>query len=208
VAETFTLAEFERQRPFLYHVIARQNVEHLRATHVLYSAASLAAQAGQPRAVMERRRAGMSLITPSGRVILRDQAALHFGSAQLEGGWTEASLLRALAEHVFLWPGTEHGPVRCGRSHFAKYVSSDAVLRLPFAAVVGQMPRFCRFNSGSPRCSGGHRSPRGPRTFVDAEACSFGASSVVEVVFRDQLKLPSATALGPGLDGPWSTFTA
>jgi hypothetical protein len=204
---SFTFEEFGNRRPYLYHVIARRNLCGLRATRVLYSAATLAKRAGRDDTIAERRRSSAAVCVDGRVAVLRDQAPLSMGSVCFEGGWGRASLLRALGEHVFFWPGTEQGPVRCGRNHFAKYAESDVVLRLPFSAVADQKPMFCRFNSGAPRCSGGRKSPRGPNTFADAASCSFAPASVVEVVFRSELRLPDETAVLSTPTGSWRRFS-
>jgi len=49
---------------------------------------------------------------------------------------------------------------------------------------------FCRFNSGSPRVSGGNKPPRGPETFVPGEQLFLPPSRVVETAFRGSVRLP------------------
>jgi hypothetical protein len=71
---------------------------------------------------------------------------------------------------VFFWPGREAGPNDHGRRHYERYRNDDVVLirvptqRMPEGAEV------CFFNSGSPRCVDGRKSPRGSATFVRPEA--------------------------------------
>jgi hypothetical protein len=62
---------------------------------------------------------------------------------------------------------------------------------------------FCRYNSGSPRYSGGRPSPRGPGTFVSAESFDGTPGSVAELVFRDSATLPAALWVGADSIGPW-----
>src|SRR6185295_17449394 len=98
-----------------------------------------------------------------------------------------ARLLKAINERVFFWPGTEFRPISYGIRHFERYRSerpvilrckSDLLFNTP-----GQEPEFCKYNSGSPRCSNGIGSPRGPDTFVPASRAMFSAAKAVEVTF-------------------------
>ena len=126
--------------------------------------------------------------------MLRDQAPLREGNAALDGGWTFADLVEDLNGRVFFWPGTERRPIPDGQRHFERYADeSIAVLMVDttalFAANGGAT--FCRYNSGSPRWSGGRPSPRGPGTFVAAADAPFTAGQVVEVTFRNTVVLPN-----------------
>ena len=57
-------------------------------------------------------------------------------------------------------------------------------------------PKFCCYNSGSPRCSGGQRSPRGDDTFLHYEDFNGTPSDVVEVVFHRRVQLPNSVGYG------------
>jgi hypothetical protein len=101
------------------------------------------------------------------------------------------------------------GPNDYGRRHFSRYEAErPRVLRVPFVAVVAMNPDsspfVCRFNSGSPRCSGGRKSPRGPRTFIATTDFGRAPSDVVELTFLDGVALPPETETAATYDGPWS----
>ena len=94
-----------------------------------------------------------------------------------------------------------HGPISYGHRHFGRYASDGpALLRLDCAEVFARNrargPYFCKYNSGSPRCSRGQKSPRGPDTFLSAEEFSFPESTVVEVTFLDEVQLPENIECG------------
>jgi hypothetical protein len=67
-------------------------------------------------------------------------------------------------------------------------------------------PPFTKYNSGSPRYSGGRPSPRGPDTFLPAEQCTFPSSKVVEVTFAESVMLPDDSELSNHPSGPWSSL--
>jgi hypothetical protein len=94
--------------------------------------------------------------------------------------------------------------VRHGKNHFERYGHEAVLLRVPFRSMYDQAdprPEFCRFNSGSPRCTNGRRSPRGPTTFLPYPQVTYPAREVVEVTFRRRAPLPRTTELGDRLGG-------
>ncbi len=191
----FTLGEFIALRPFLYHVTHRSNVEGIGLARVIHSVAAIAAACGQPHLIRARRSESCAVTLDGCAVVIRDQKPLHAANIDLLGGWTMADLLAALAERVFFWPGTREGPIGCGERHLQHYQGEGAaILRMDtallFLAAGDAQPEFCRYNSGSPRCTGGRRSPRGPGTFIAAAQAGFRPSEVVEVTFRGRAVLP------------------
>jgi uncharacterized protein DUF7002 len=202
------LVAFGNLRPFLYHLTARENIEHIRHVRRLESAAVLARRAGQAD-LLEKRRSGHVAVHVDGTtVLLRDQAPLHSANMQLEPGWTFDRFVRCLNERVFFWPGREDGPIPHGLRHFGRYeAEKPVILRVPFdglrRANPGFKPLFCRYNSGSPRWSRGVAAPRGAATFVRADDASFGPAQVVEVTALHGVDLPAETMCGERPSGPW-----
>jgi len=141
-------------------------------------------------------------------VWLRDQGPLYEGNAKLPKGYTFEDLIESLNRRIFFWPGTAAGPISYGIRHFERYENEKPViLRLHFDTLLqanpAAMPRYCRYNSGSPRCSNGEKSPRGPDTFMLAADFSETPSKVVEVTFDTEMRLPVNTELGEQPRGPW-----
>lgn len=127
--------------------------------------------------------------------MLRDQMPLHPGNMAIDDGLGFADVVEMLNERVFFWPGSEAGPIESGRRHFQRYGEEDCrVLVIPtesmFRANPGTRAEFCRFNSGSPRWTGGRASPRGKRTFRRAFEFDGTASDVVEVTWVGRVALP------------------
>lgn len=199
----FTLAEFAELRPYLFHLVNRKNLPVLRATRTLWSAEALAGKSGKTRILRNRREGRKKVKLCEGKIVVRDQAPLSPANVEFEGDWTFEKLLHELNRRVFLWPGTVDGPVPAGRRHASKYADTDVVLRLRTRDVLDQKPEFCKYNSGSPRCTDGRKSPRGPNTFLPAERCPFRASQVVEVTFVRELRLPDTTVWRDSPDGEW-----
>ena len=203
----FILSQFATLRPYVFHMTATENLEHIRQRRALTCAARLYDLAGAARP-MEPRRACVRLRVGDVLVIVRDQGPLHRGNIELRGGWDFQDVLADLNGRVFFWAGTERGPSAYGLRYFERYRSEGlAVLRVRceelLAANAGRRPEFCRYNSGSPRCSGGAKSPRGPETFAAAEAADFTAGKVVEVTYADKAKLPARVDVGASPTGPW-----
>lgn len=205
---SFTLEDFGRSRSHLYHLTAPGNLQRIRRAMKLVSAAKLMAMADSEEWVTRRRRGHLELAIDGSPVIIRDQDPLHEGNVALQGGWTFSDLIRELNKLVFFWPGNLDGPVSYGMRHFERYRNqSPVILRLQLSHLIGAnsqgSPLFCRYNSGAPRCSNGHRSPRGPRTFVSAGDADFTPGRVVEVVFRNSVELPEAIEIANRPAGPW-----
>ena len=185
-------------RPYLYHLTARMNVPAIREKGVLESAERLL-EAGRRMDLVRERRAQSVVVTIDERSVhIRDQTPLYEKNCEFGEGWCFTDLIAELNHHVFFWPGTDRGASEYGRRHFARYAGDDVVvLRAPTADVfrLNPEPRLCRYNSGSPRWSGGKPSPRGRDLFVAAGKFGGTASEVVEVVFGDGVQLPNTTEI-------------
>jgi len=190
----FSFSDFVKLRPRLFHLTARENAARIERDLQIFPAADLIRESQPNIDIRKRRPEGLYIDADGERIHLRDQAPLHAGNIELQGGWSFERFVEELNSHVFFWPGTASGPVSSGRRHFARYASDDVlVFDLNTLEVLGANreipPRFCKYNSGSPRCSYGLRSPRGPSTFVGAETFTKTGSGVVEVVFRGRVRL-------------------
>lgn len=205
----FSLANFVRLRPYLFHLTSSRNLDRLGRTMRMDCAAQLLVDAGRPEVVRSKRRHSEMVQVRGDVVHIRDQAPLHAGNTALSGGWLIEDFIQCLNQKVFFWPGTSRGPIAYGIRHYERYrEEAPVILRIPtvsmFAANDGHPPLFCRFNSGSPRCSYGQPSPRSPETFQPAVQAAFGAARVVEVVFDFSAVLPGDAEVGLSPSGPWA----
>lgn len=205
----FALSRFCELRPFLFHLTDQRNVSRISRMRCLESASDLINLAKQPAQVLRKRFTSLSMCVDGENVWIRDQAPLHAGNVGFQDGWSFEDLIRCLNEKVFFWPGTQGGPISYGVRHFQRYqAEGPALMRISsshlLAANSKLSPYFCRYNSGSPRCSKGIRSPRGPSTFVDCDNADFSPASVVEVVFQNRVVLPDCTEVSQSFEGPWT----
>ena len=193
------LQRFVALRPYLYHLTASENVQRIIRTRILESASSLMAAARDVTHLRRKRREHRVIGVGAERVVIRDQAPLHAGNIQLEDGPSFEDIVQLLNERIFFWPGGPSGPNAYGERYFGRYRDEDpAVLRIRTSDVVADPrntePEFCRFNSGSPRWSGGRASPRGPSTFAGPAIATYRPSAVVEVTFVGRVHLPEGSA--------------
>lgn len=193
------LDRFIQTRPCRYHLTATRNAERILSSHTLRPAADAFIEGGQPEMIRSRRRGSCTVPLLGDTVHIRDQAPLHPGNVALAPGWSFEDLVEHLNRHVFFWPGTDLGPIPYGVRHFHKYAGKGKVVLIlntaeVFAANESLPPRFCRYNSGSPRCSGGKPSPRGPGTFALAHDYIGTPGSVVEVTFPGPVTLAGCRA--------------
>lgn len=191
----FDVGHFAALRPHLYHLTAVENVARIEVARMIESAAELMRAAGDLTYLRQKRHSHIRLEVDGTVVVIRDQSPLYEGNIDLQGGWSFEDVIESLNDRVFFWPGRLTGPNDYGERHFERYRDEDpAIVRVNTALVVGcnenAEPEFCKYNSGSPRCSGGNRIPRGPATFVTAAAATFLASQVVEVTFPKGVLLP------------------
>lgn len=204
----FTVEQFSRCRPFLYHLTADANLARIRRTKLLESAAALFHASGHTQHLTCKRRQSIVIPVGNDQVTIRDQAPLHQGNITFEDGWGFGDVIRCLNERVFFWPGKHDGPISYGCRHYERYVDErPVILRFRFADLLtvnpGIIPMFCRYNSGSPRCSKGRGSARGASTFVPCHEAGFTPSATVEVTFVESVRLPKGVEVGPSVSGPW-----
>src|SRR5262249_16622338 len=136
---------------------------------------------------------------------------LYAGNVKLEGGWSLQDVIQSLNERVFFWPGSEKGPISFGQRHFERYREErPVILRAKTVDIYRANPRkqalYCRYNSGAPRCSFGSGSPRGPSTFLTADATDYRVSQVAEVTYRHKVTLPDFVEIADSPLGPWTKF--
>lgn len=206
------IVQLVKSRPFLYHLTAPSNLPAIRAHGALRPAAEWLRQAGRPNQVRTRRMGSVTVHVDGHAISLRDQDVLHQGNIDFLDGWSFDRLLESLNSRVFFWPGTREGPIDYGLRHLERYRGeSPAMLRTSFAHLLlansALPPLLCRYNSGSPRCSGGFKSPRGPDTFVGVESFRGSSSSVVEVTFLGETVLPANTEVSRSQLTGWTPLS-
>jgi hypothetical protein len=171
-------------------------------------AALLMERAGRGELVRSRRREHQRITVENIVILVRDQAPLHRGNLELLGGYAYEDLIENINRRIFFWPGTAAGPISYGVRHFERYrEEAPVILRINLESLIrvnpDAEPKFCKYNSGSPRCSNGEKSPRGPNTFVAAATFPGNPSSVVEVTFETSLIVPTDAKVGDHPNGPW-----
>ena len=199
---------YQATRPYLYHLTDRANLAHILETNQLCPAASLMEAAGRHDLLQQRRRHHERLAVGETVILVRDQAPLHKGNISFEDGYTFDSFVEFLNRRVFFWPGTVSGPISYGIRHFERYRQErPIVLRLLMHSLLASnpasQPLYCKYNSGSPRCSYGTKSSRGAKTFLPASDFAGTPSTVVEVTFQEPIALPSDAEYAGRPSGPW-----
>lgn len=200
--------EFVATRPWLYHLTARMNVERIRDERRLDCAATLL-RAGNRKSMVRQRRESYEVIRLGDRCIhIRDQYPLHRKNMSLLGGWGFEDWVEHLNGLVFFWPGRDERPVCSGVRHYQRYKGDEVcVIRVgtkdTFDKNRPAEPRFSRYNSGSPRCSKGQPSPRGPDTIVPGDRFDGTPCKVVEVAYCEQVALPESAQVACTPFGEW-----
>ena len=206
------LGRFVALRPYLFHLTASANVARIRRTGSIESAARLFAASARTDLLRVRRTQSQVVRIDGDDVHIRDQSPLHPGNMVLGSGLSFEDFVQSLNERVFFWPGTAAGPIAYGVRHFERYRSEHpALVRVLTASLLAAnpdvVPLFCRFNSGSPRCTNGNPSPRGGDTFRPAADSDFAAGRVVEITYPERVHLPPDAEVGAEPTGPWASLS-
>ena len=206
------LNRYASTRPFLYHLTHNANLPHLREMHRLIPAATLLRLAGRLDLLRTPRRGPVSILVEGRTIMLRDQIPLYKGNIKLPRGFRFEDFVESLNQRLFFWPGGATKPIPYGVRHFEHYKKENpAILRIELRTLLELnptvAPRFCRYNSGSPRCSHGKKSPRSPRTFLTQSDFAGTAGNVVEVTFESEMQLPKTTEIASSPRGPWGLLS-
>jgi hypothetical protein len=174
----------------------------------LYPAGTLMEMSGRTELLHRKRMKHEPVLIEGVQVSIRDQEPLHPGNASFPPGYSFERFVESLNRRVFFWPGTEAKPIDYGVRHYNRYTTEEPViLRVRsaelFAANSDGTPLFCRYNSGSPRCSQGEKIPRGPNIFLVSDEFELPPGRVVEVTFECSVRLPPTTEHGPTPWGAW-----
>ncbi len=204
----FSREDLVRVRPVLYHLTSSENVANIASTRVLMSAATIFRRAGRLEIMATKRPSLLRIDLDGVAFVIRDQKPLHSGNVRYEGGWSFSDLVSSLNARVFFWPGDENGPISYGERHFERYRNENpAILRVPTRDLLSSNAaadlRVCRYNSGSPRCSRGLGSRRGPDVFVRPECAEFTPGATVEVTVIDSVCLPMSAEVCELNSGVW-----
>ncbi len=204
----FTLEQFIAARPFLYHLTDQSNVSKISKSRTLHSASNLMRQAGDIEYLHQKRTEHIAIQIENMVVKIRDQQPLYAGNILFENNWSFEDVIHLLNERVFFWPGKDESPISYGIRHFERYADEQpAILRIStvdlFAANSGVSPFFCKYNSGSPRCTQGHGSPRGSQTFLNCGEANYTSCNVVEVTYIEQVQLPAKIEVADSFTGSW-----
>lgn len=209
----FTLEDLVKARPFAFHSSCRRNFDAIRRRGVLRAASAILKDTPYEYLLSSRRTRSIAVDLGGETVVIRDNQPLRPGSLQLLGGWLLSDLLKELNSRVFLWPGTEKGPIRRGRSHFERYAAEGTVvaIRVATASLLsanrGRRLWVTRCNSGSARHHQGRPVPRGPSTFRLPETATFAPSRVIELSYTGEARLPADSEWSESLTGPWKRLS-
>ena len=205
----FDIESFIRLRPWAYHLTSVDNVESIRSARKLVCAAESIKHSSFAYLLSRRRISSERVCTRGEHVRVQSQSPLHEGNIEFEEGWNLPRLLEHLNNLVFFWPGNKEGPIRYGKNHFisASWGAAPVALRIYtrelLACNTETTPLFSRYNSGSPRCVNGRRSPRGSKTFITAGEFEGKSYEAVELAMPKSVSIPLGAEWSLSLSGDW-----
>jgi hypothetical protein len=198
------IQKFVGLRENLFHLTDKNNLDSILSDYTLKSTQTLTGLVKIPdrQNFLRTRRVGHKRISDGSLAfLLRDQDPLFekIVTKNLEKTMSFGDFVYLLNSKVFFW-ATEKDL----RTHYARYEKQNerpVILRINTAALFAvnkHEPKFCKLNSGAPRCSSYHKEgapPRGSNTFLDAASYPGTPSSVREVTFDRECKLPETLYL-------------
>ena len=205
----FTIQDLHELRPFAYHNSCQENFDAILRHGKLRSTRTILEGTGHDNLLSNRRSTSVTLVLNGETIVIRDNQPLRPASVQLLAGWSLSDLIMELNSRVFLWPGTEEGPIARGRSHFERYARDGNVftIRTPTRSLIAANHErelwVTRCNSGSARHHSGKPVPRGPSTFQLLSEATFRPSQVIEMTYVGEAELPSDAQWSKSLAGPW-----
>jgi hypothetical protein len=204
----FQLEDYQKLRPYLYHISPTRNIGRILAMGRLECTADLLQRAGRMDLLRMRRDTDVALECDGQLVLIRDHAPLNPINIAFEAGWTLGDLVEYVNRRVFFWPGTATGPVDYGIAHFARYADErPVVLRVRLGSLLaanpGLLPQFSRYNTGAARQNRGRPISRGPSTFTAAGRFHGTPGQVKEVAFVGAVELPTDSDRAFALTGSW-----
>jgi hypothetical protein len=203
--------KFISLRPVLYHLTDRRNLDSILNERMLKSTDQLSLLCDLPnRKKFLRTRRPIHEQIKNGNVTyhIRDQKPFSetIIKKSLEKGCTVEDFIYLLNTKVFFW-----AKLSDLESHFNRYAKAGEkpiIFRINTEELfnLNTPPKFCRLNSGGPRCSaylGGKGAERGYNTFLSAEKYGGNPSSVKEVTFENNCTLPEIIHVGNHPGGPF-----
>ena len=163
------------------------------------------------------------VLVPTGQVVSANNytIGLHRGVVKAgyglfdlaEFGFALPQFIELLNARVYFWPGNSERLREYGMNHYKRYAHENPVLLRVSTQQLIEAPdnpsvEFCKYNSGSPRCSHGQRIPRGRATFASETTAGFSAGEVVEVTFAGRVHLPDTFEVGTIVEECWKPLHA
>lgn len=209
------LQKFTRLREYLYHLTDESNLASILNDRTLKSTTKLAqlVNMSSKDTFLKTRRIGHKKISNGNTTFsIRDQDPLFqkIVEKNLEDGMSFGEFVYLLNSKVFFW-ATEKDL----HTHYKRYENQEeypTILRvktLDLFEANQKEPKFCRLNSGAPRCSAYYPQgapPRGKNTFLPADLYNNTPSSVREVTFETECILPEEFYITSHISKPFKRY--
>jgi hypothetical protein len=205
------IEKFVSLRPFLYHLTDKRNLDSILSDRTLRSTEHLARISNLEDAdkfLKTRRAVHAQISNGNNTYYIRDQKpfSVTIVKKALEKDCTVEDFLFLLNTKVFFW--AKLGDLQSHYNRYKKEGENPIIFRIMTQELfaLNKPAKFCRLNSGGPRCSaylGGKGAERGYNTFQNARDFDASASSVKEVTFENECFLPDFLELGNEPDGPF-----
>jgi uncharacterized protein DUF7002 len=216
IGNKMDISKFILLRPELYHLTDPRNLESILSDYTLKSTKVLTKLVGMSGSYdfLHKRRVGSKEISNGTQTyIIRDQDPLYEAIAvkNLTDGYSFSDFVFLLNSKIFFWAKWNDL-----LSHYARYEKLGqlpVILKLKTEELFklnNSKAKFCRLNSGAPRCNHHHPKgapPRGAGTFLSAQQYPGTPSSVREVTFEGQCQLPTTLSFSKHPNKPFKLMS-
>jgi hypothetical protein len=206
-----THAQFFNIWTHSYHVTSAANLVSIRQSRVLLPTQTLLKQAKRHYFLRRRRTRDVLLRIEGQQILIRNQVPLDPYSLDLGATGTLPEYVACLNSFVYFWPGTALGPREDGVRMFERTNGTlSIVIRMPTRSLIDTNPASPTYvatcNTGVAWTEQGTRSRRGPDVFQPVETFSEQPSSIHEICFGGDVRLPEDAEYGTNPAGPWRPF--
>lgn len=206
------IEKFIKERPYLYHLTRKSNVDLIIAENKIYSANELIKMSkDKTHSPIQRHKRidHYEVVIGGSSYWLRDQRPISEKALSkcLTDGWSVGDFLYHLNDRVFMWPTLD----RLWR-HFNRYEhEKPVILRFPTQELFAKNSHvlFCRLNSGATRPNshlGGIAPERGANTFLPADKFTYAVRDVAEVTFPKSCDISVDFAYGNRPDAKFKSL--
>lgn len=194
-----------------YHVTSVANLVPIRQSRTLLPTQTLLDRAKRHYFLRRRRTRDVLIRVDGHQILIRNQIPLDPKSLDLGATGTLKDYVACLNSYVYFWPGTALGPNEDGVRMFERTNGKHSIMiRVLTRSLIDRnraSPMFvATCNTGVAWTVQGIKSRRGPEVFKAIDVFLEQPTSIHEICFGGNVRLPDGAEYGITPTGPWQAF--